>query len=43
MSALSEQCLIVPPWKGRFAVITNGGGGGGVCDIDGDDIGGGGD
>lgn len=29
MSVLSEQCLIVPPWKGRFVVITNGGGGGG--------------
>lgn len=29
MSVLSEQCLIVPPWKGRFVVNTDGGGGGG--------------
>ena len=29
MSVLSEQCLIVPPWKGRFVVVTDGGGGGG--------------
>ena len=29
MSVLSEQCLIVPPWKGRFVVVTEGGGGGG--------------
>ena len=33
MSVLSEQCLIVPPWKGRFVVVTDGGGGGGVMVI----------